>query len=40
MDIAEAAALQKKGDWQSAHRIVQDEESALAGLMVSIARMS
>ena len=29
MDINDAARFLKSGDWQSAHEIVQDDESAL-----------
>ena len=39
MDIAEAARLLKAGDWQSAHQIVQEDESALGAWAHGIVHM-
>ena len=39
MNIREAVALLEVGDWQSAHRIVQDDESTLGAWAHGIVHM-
>ena len=39
MAIAEAAGLLKKGNWQAAHQLVQEDESALGAWAHGIVHM-
>ena len=39
MDIEEATRLLQQGDWQAAHRLVQDDETALGAWAHGIVHM-